>query len=93
MSRNRTPVEKTADWYTVFNAISGELTPTALRTMLSRLTETMGTTGEPSEAIALLQSSMALARLVSANDRAAAIAAAVLTSSGGARPVVVEDQE
>lgn len=91
MSRNRTVIEKVGDWHTAYQAISAEVTPPELRQMLAKFTEVMGAASTPQEAIELLQQSMALARLVSANDRAASITAAVLTSSGGARPVIMED--
>jgi len=94
MSRNRTVVEKVGDWHTAYQAISAELTPQALRMLLGGMNDVLGAATTPAEAIQLMQSSMALARLVSSNDRASAIAAAVITASGGAtRPLLVEDQE
>lgn len=92
-TRHRTVAEKTSDWLMVFNTIRAEVTPLKLRQMLDGFNEVMSKQDDPQEAIVLLQQSMALARLISANDRAAAISAAILTSSGGARPVLVEDQE
>ena len=89
MTRNRTTAEKVGDWLAAYNAIREEVTPTPLRTMLNGFSGAIGEATSPAEAIAVLQSSMALARLISANDRMAAIAAAMLTSSGGAaRPVM-----
>lgn len=89
MSRNRTPHEKVADWLAVYQAISAEVTPPELRAMLGKFNEVMGAATDPAEAISLLQQSMNLARLVSANDRTAVLAAAMLTSGGGARVVTI----
>ncbi|HET7070124.1 MAG TPA: hypothetical protein VFI40_04825 [Nocardioides sp.] len=91
--RPRTVPEKVSDWLIAYNAIREEVTPPPLRKMLAVFNETVGSATTPAEGIAILQQSMALARLISANDRMSAIAAAMLTSSGGQRHVVVDDAE
>lgn len=73
-TRTRTTEQKVADWYKVYVAIQAELTPEAMRTILSEMTAVDGA--------AQLQSYIQLARSVMANDRAAATVAALLTQSG-----------
>jgi hypothetical protein len=90
MARNRTVPEKVSDWLMAYNAIRAEITPPQLSKMFAVLTAGEATT--PGEALTILQQSMSLARLIEANDRMAAMAAAVITSSGGARPVVLDEE-
>ena len=83
-SRGRTPEEKVADWLTVFQAVAAELNPVELR---NRLNEVINTPipQDPEGILVYTQrmnASLALARLVSANDRAAATVAALLVQSG-----------
>lgn len=70
----KTVVQKTGDWYSAFSVIREELTPPPVRSVLSEMRS------EPTvEGIGALER---LARLVAANDRAAALAAAILTAQG-----------
>lgn len=66
--------ERVGQWQQAFTAIREELTPKALRDVLSSM--------EQVEGIAQLQSYMSLARNVMANDRAAATVAAMLVATG-----------
>lgn len=85
MSRSRTVPERVTDWLAAYNAIRDEVTPPVMRTMFTELAK-QGAEG--------LNASMALARVVMANDRACALAAAMLTSSGGApRPVILDGDD
>jgi len=83
----KTVQQKTGDWYAAYLAIREELTPQPVRDALA----TMKT--EPT--LEGLGSVERLARLVAANDRAAALAAAIITAAG-VRPgatVQIEDEE
>ena len=73
--------ERVAQWYTAFNVVRAELTPEPMRVILAEMSEVDG--------IAQLQSYMALARNVMANDRAAATVAAMLVASG-IKPVGID---
>lgn len=64
-------------WLPAFNAIRAELTPQFLLDLLAAIRGNAIPT-DPGEALILLQNSMALAQLISANDRAAAMVAAQL---------------
>lgn len=81
MSRPVSPDEKVGNWYAAFEKVRVELTPPAMRAILAEMSEVDG--------IAQLQSYMQLARNVMANDRAAAIVAAMLVSTG-IKPVPVD---
>lgn len=83
-SRPQTVEEKVAQWYTAYTAVAAEVNPQALR---DRLNEVINTPipQDPEGILVYTQrmnASMALARLVSANDRAAATVAALLVQSG-----------
>lgn len=69
--------DKVGLWGRTFEALRIELTPAPFRVLLAEMTEVEG--------IAQLQSYMALAAAVMANDRAAATVAAMLVN-GGIRP-------
>lgn len=83
----KTVSQKTGDWYAAYQAIREELTPQPMRDVLA----TMST--EPS--IEGLGAAERLARMISANDRAAALAAAIITANGvsSSRAVSFEDDE
>lgn len=83
MGRPQTVIEKVGAWDTAFSAIRESLTPPITRQVLA---EMQGVTD-----IGSLQAAERLARIVSANDRTAAIVAAMLTSSGIQRPVIEFD--
>jgi len=75
--------EKIGDWLKAYNAIRYEVTDEALRMMVDL------TRGNPDEVgMTQINIGIQMARIVYANDRAAAIAAAMLTQSGVSRPVV-----
>jgi hypothetical protein len=83
-ARGRSVEEKVGDWKVAFDAIAAELNPQALRDQL----DVVINTPIPQDADGLLlyaqrmSASLALARLVSANDRAAATVAALITQTG-----------
>lgn len=86
MPPTRTEVvqNRVGDWKTAFDAIAAELNPQALR---DRLNDVINTPipQDPEGILVYTQrmnASLALARLVSANDRAAATVAALLVSNG-----------
>ena len=84
MATGRTVPEKVGDWYEAYQAIAEQLNPPALRAQLNEVINQP----IPQDADGLLlynsriSASMALARLVSANDRAAATVAALITQTG-----------
>lgn len=63
-------------WKQAYDLVREETTPPTLRTMLTALLSRP--VDSPEESMTVLQSSFALAQLVSANDRAAAAVAAEL---------------
>lgn len=74
--------ERVKNWGDAFEAVRQELTPTEMRTILAEMSEVEG--------IAQLGSYMQLARNVMANDRTAAVVAAMLVTSG-IRPAPLGD--
>lgn len=76
--------ERVGHWHQAFEAIRAELTPAAMRTILAEMNEVQG--------IEQLGSYMTLARNVMANDRTAAVVAAMLVTSG-IRPLPMGDDE
>jgi hypothetical protein len=76
--------ERVGQWLQAYEAIRAELTPAQMRTILSEMDEVEG--------VAQLGSYMSLARNVMANDRAAAMVAAMLTTTG-IRPMSVETDD
>lgn len=91
VQKQRTTEEKVGDWFTAFTAIRAELTPEPLSEALKQLTIAAATT--PGEALTVLQQSLGIARVVCANDRAAAIVASMLTQSGVSRPTFNTEEE
>lgn len=83
-SRTQTVEEKVGQWQRAYQAVAAEVSPQALRDQLNAVINTpipqdpegMGTY------VARMNAAMAMARLVSANDRAAATVAALLVQSG-----------
>ena len=89
MTRERTVTQKVGDWNTAFEATREAITPAGLRNLIDRLASFPVNDATDAAAYAsLVQSSMSVARIVAANDRAAAISAAMLTQSGVSRPVI-----
>lgn len=89
MATHRTNEQKVADVAVVYNALREELTPNVLRLMMQAMTPQDVTDAQQN--LVFLQGSFQLARLISANDRAAMLAAAMLTQSGVARPVIADE--
>lgn len=84
MAGTRTVEEKVAEWNKAFAAISEQLNPKALRDQLNAVINTP-IPQDPEGIVtytARMNASMAMARLVSANDRASATVAALLVQSG-----------
>lgn len=74
MTRGRSVADKVSDWKQAFDAIQPELTSDLMRQLLLTL--------QSDEQMRDLPLYMQLARLVSANDRAAATVAALITQTG-----------
>jgi hypothetical protein len=91
MAQHRTNDQKVADVKYVFDLLRDEVTPPILRQMMAAMTPKDPTNFEQN--LAFLQGSFQLARLISANDRAAMIAAAMLTQSGVVKPVFTTEGE
>jgi hypothetical protein len=84
MAIPRTVPEKIADWSQAYWAVSSELTPQNVREVL----KTMQGVTDPGS----LSAAERLARLISSNDRTAALVAAFITGYGN-RPVPIETGE
>ena len=87
----RSVMEKVGDWKVAFDAVAAELNPQALRDQLDAVINTP-IPQDPEGLLVYTQrmnASMALARLVSANDRAAATVAALITQTG-IKPTAVD---
>ena len=74
MSGSRTVEDKVADWLLAYQAIKAELTPEAFVTLAA--------TAHQSDNVQGINIGIGMARLVFANDRAAATVAALLVQSG-----------
>jgi hypothetical protein len=84
VATGRTVIEKVGDWKVAFDAVAAELTPDKLRNQLDAVINTP-IPQDPEGLLtytARMSASMALARLVSANDRAAGTIAALITQTG-----------
>ena len=89
----RTITDKIADTRRAFEVFREELTPPIQRETLTKMTgpdalAAIAATGSIEAYEKMVQSSLSLARLIAANDRAALLAAAMVTQSGVARPVI-----
>ena len=83
MTTNRSVPQRIADTAQAFQALRDELTPQPLRDVITLLTTQKPDENTDVAAYAsLVQSSLSLARLIAANDRAAMMSAAVITASG-----------
>lgn len=94
-ARNRTLDEKLTDYDIAFAHVQQTIVPDGLREAITAIGSIPVPTGNPAsdgDAFAayasLVQSTLHLARLVAAGDRAAAVVAAMLTQSGVARPTL-----
>lgn len=90
MARERTVAERVADWHQAFLAVQEQLTPQALRTMMTVLTSTVPPEGaddldQVRAYIERVTTATGISRMIFANDRAAAVVAAMLTQSGVSR--------
>lgn len=90
MAYQRTVSDKIGDTIVAFSAFREELTPENMRSVLENMTgsqqQAAAQAGDAQAYAALVQASLSLQRLVFANDRAALIAAVMLTQSGVSRP-------
>lgn len=97
MTANRTVVEKVGDWKQAYDAIREELTPPQMRLMLGHLTAPTPMDGDDVAAVQayvqVVRASLDLSRVITANDRAAAVTAAMLTQAGVSRPIFGDDAE
>lgn len=80
MATNRTVEEKVGDWLTAYRAVKAELTPEPFRLLTSLAKAEQDETGTFN--VASINIGMTAARVVFANDRAAATVAALLTQTG-----------
>lgn len=84
-------MEKVGDWEVAYQAVSASITADKLREQLNAVINTP-IPADPEGIVtyvARMNASMALARLVSANDRAAGTIAALITQSG-IKPTAVD---
>lgn len=95
MPQPRTVEQKVGDASVAFTALRDEITPPPFRNLINEMTSYPVTEGTDMVAYAsLVQASMGIARIIAANDRAALIAAAMLTQSGGVtRPTWTPEEE
>lgn len=99
-AQGRTPRQKSADTITVYEEFRDQLTGPVKRQVLNDMTGAMqqaaASVGDVQAYAALVQASLTLDRVISANDRAALLAAAIVTQSGVVRVPqleVVSDEE
>lgn len=77
--------DKIAAWYAAFEAVREQLTPKEMRAVLALVTS--------DRSAADLSATVRLASQVMANDRSAALVAALMVGSGGVRLVPMENDE
>jgi hypothetical protein len=86
----RSVSDKIADAVKAYNAFRDEVTPPQMRAVLENMTgaqqQAAAEVGDVQAYAALVQASLNLQRVIAANDRAALIAAVMLTQSGISRP-------
>lgn len=97
MSSGRTVQQKVGDWAGAYRDIRDAVTPEPLRQLITDMTS-MKLGDDPTIELVsaystLVQGSIHLVRIVAANDRAAAIAAAMLTQSGVSRPIIEDGED
>jgi len=96
MALPRTMEQKLKDASQAYEVFSKTLTPDPMRGLINKLTEVEVNQEDPSfmgAYASLVQSSMSIARVIGANDRAALVAAVMLTSGGISRPINVIDPD
>lgn len=94
----RSVSEKATDLLTAFNIIRDEITPPEFRAVIHNVTQVPPATEEEgvegfNRYVNALNASLGVSRVVMANDRAALLAAAMITQSGVSRPVISTDEE
>lgn len=91
----RTLTEKVGDIRTTYAQFAEMLTAPAIRSILDKMTDEgarAAVAGDPGAYVASIQASLNLQRVISANDRAALIAA-VMANGGSTRVVPMEGDE
>lgn len=89
MTQNRTVQQKAGDTLRAYELLRGELTPQSMRALVDKMTSQQPDEHTDIAAYAsLVNAAMVLAREVGKNDRAAMLAAAMITQSGVARPII-----
>ena len=92
----RTATQKAADTVTVFEEFRDQLTSAQMRDVLSKMTGAQmvatASSGDVQAYAALVEASLRLQGVVSSNDRAAMLAAAIVTQSGVVRPVINSEE-
>lgn len=94
MAQQRTLVDKVADVKSTYQQFAEMLTSPGVRETLDKMTnagQQAAAKGDPAAYVASVQASINLQRVVSANDRAALIAA--VAAVAGTRPVYTEGEE
>ena len=90
MATQRSLTDKIADARRAYEVLRDELTTDVMRNVLNDMTgaqmQAAASAGDVQEYAALVQAALNLTRVVAANDRAAMIAAVMLTQSGVSRP-------
>jgi hypothetical protein len=94
MTQNRTVQQKVGDALFAYEHLRAELTPTEMRALIDKMTKMQpGEKDDIAAYASLVNASLQLARVVSANDRAAMLSAAMITQSGVSRPTISLDEE
>lgn len=90
MRATRTTPDKIADAMQAYQAFRDELTPDVMRDTLNHMTgaqqQAAAEVGDVQAYAALVQAALNLQKVIAANDRAALVAAVLLTQSGVSRP-------
>lgn len=94
----RTMSEKVQDIKSTQAQFSELLTPPEMREMLGRMTgpeaqQAIAATGDVRALVQVVQASMDLQKVISANDRAALLAATMVAGAGGTRLIPLEAEE
>ncbi len=100
MTTSRTPAQRAADVVTVYEELRAQLTNAETRAILDGMRESglimqqkAADAGDYQGYAGLVQASLNLQKLISANDRAAMLAAAIVTQSGVVRPQLELSEE
>jgi hypothetical protein len=97
MTTQRTPAQKALDTLSVYEQFRDAITTERMRGLLNDMTgeqmQDVAKSGDVQAYAALVQASLSLQKLVSANDRAALLGAAIVTQSGVVKPVFEGDND